>query len=284
MSDEVDDRLNDVQDSLVQFMRSMEEVQQSILFQDIGQAQRELKAATGSSLNAAAKILDQLKPEPHHAALFSNVRGALSDLTNAYELFIREGGWPEFSHAFLLSRGHHCKALGVLYAHRTSLKKIDQFFRLSDVDVRDPRFDSSTPTQNDVATGLIHHKASDVHHDYSLYVPEYYTSDHPWPVVVALHGGYGRGDEYIWSWLRAARSRGYVVLSPKSIGPTWSMMQPTLDGDSIMAMLDVVAEKYALDRARVLLTGLSDGGSFSYLLGLQHHEQFAALAPISTLR
>ncbi|TDJ62881.1 MAG: hypothetical protein E2O36_04085 [Proteobacteria bacterium] len=31
------------------------------------------------------------------------------------------------------------------------------------------------------------------------------------------------------------------------------------------------------------LTGLSDGGTFSYLLGFEHHERFAGVAPIAAV-
>lgn len=281
MSEANDDPLNDIQRTLVNFLRSFEGVQQSILFQDIGPAQRELEAAVGNSLSDATKSLGQINPGSQDDALIEALGQALGDLTDAYTMFTREGGWPEFGHAFLSSRTHYCRALELLYANRVALAGIDDFFRLSDVDSNDAKFNPAPKNTGAAATGLMHVQRTQQHHDYSLYVPEYYADHTTWPMIVALHGGYGRGDEYIWSWLRAARSRGYVVLSPKSIGPTWSIMQPALDADSIMAMLDSVAETYTIDRARVLLTGLSDGGSFSYLLGLQHHQRFAGLAPIA---
>ncbi|MFN5452912.1 MAG: phospholipase, partial [Bradyrhizobium sp.] len=41
---------------------------------------------------------------------------------------------------------------------------------------------------------------------FSLYVPEYYTADRAWPLVMALHGGSGNGRDFLWSWLRAAHA------------------------------------------------------------------------------
>src|SRR6185437_13068095 len=47
---------------------------------------------------------------------------------------------------------------------------------------------------------------------FSLYVPEYYTPDRAWPLVVALHGGSGNGRNFLWSWLRDARSFGAILI------------------------------------------------------------------------
>ena len=58
---------------------------------------------------------------------------------------------------------------------------------------------------------------------FSLYVPETIDVSHPVPLVVALHGGGGHGGAFLWTWLRAARARGAIVLAPTSAGPTWSL-------------------------------------------------------------
>ena len=59
---------------------------------------------------------------------------------------------------------------------------------------------------------------------YSLYVPEYYTPDRAWPLVMALHGGSGNGRGFLWSWLRDARSRGAILVAPTATGSTWALM------------------------------------------------------------
>ena len=53
---------------------------------------------------------------------------------------------------------------------------------------------------------------------FSLYVPEYYTPDRAWPLVMALHGGSGNGRGFLWSWLRDARSRGAILVAPTATG------------------------------------------------------------------
>ena len=105
---------------------------------------------------------------------------------------------------------------------------------------------------------------------FSLYVPETYDPSRAWPLVVAMHGGSGNGGAFLWSWLREARTRGFIVLAPTASGSTWSLMEPDVDGANIDRMVDEVAERSGTSMpARQLLTGMSDGGTFSYVLGLR---------------
>jgi phospholipase/carboxylesterase len=59
------------------------------------------------------------------------------------------------------------------------------------------------------------------------------------------------------------------------------VLNPPLDTNSIRAMLDEVSAAYNVDRKRVYLSGLSDGGIFCYLLGLSCPDWFAGIAPIA---
>ena len=72
---------------------------------------------------------------------------------------------------------------------------------------------------------------------FSLYVPEYYDAARAWPLMVALHGGSGTGDDFLWTWLTEARSRGCLLMSPTSLGSTWSLMGPDVDAEALRAML-----------------------------------------------
>ena len=49
-----------------------------------------------------------------------------------------------------------------------------------------------------------------------------------YPLVVAMHGGSGNGGAFLWSWVREARTRGFIVLAPTAIGSTWSLMEPDI--------------------------------------------------------
>jgi phospholipase/carboxylesterase len=116
---------------------------------------------------------------------------------------------------------------------------------------------------------------------FSLYVPEYYDATRSWPLVVALHGGSGNGGAFLWSWLREARTRGFILIAPTARGTTWSLMEPEIDGPNIGRMAEGVAGRWNVDTTKRLLTGMSDGGTFTYVLGVKADCPFTHLAPIS---
>jgi len=116
---------------------------------------------------------------------------------------------------------------------------------------------------------------------YSLYVPEYYTPARAWPLVMALHGGSGNGRNFLWSWLRDARSLGAILIAPTATGPTWALMGEDIDTPNLMRMLETVSGRYNVDAKRMLMTGLSDGGTFCWVSGLDRASPFTHLAPVA---
>ncbi|MBR0696555.1 dienelactone hydrolase family protein [Bradyrhizobium lablabi] len=116
---------------------------------------------------------------------------------------------------------------------------------------------------------------------FSLYVPEYYRPDHSWPLVMALHGGSGNGRGFLWSWLRDARSRGAILVAPTATGSTWALMGNDTDTPNLNRILDYVQSRWRIDNRRMLLTGMSDGGTFSYVSGLEAASRFTHLAPVA---
>ena len=116
---------------------------------------------------------------------------------------------------------------------------------------------------------------------FSLFIPENLQPSLPVPLVVALHGGSGHGREFLWNWLPEARSRGVIVLSPTSQDRTWSIIEPPdIDKEPLLAAVDYVKEHFSIDTTRVLLTGMSDGATYTLLLGLQSDLPFTHLAPV----
>ena len=116
---------------------------------------------------------------------------------------------------------------------------------------------------------------------FSLYVPEYYAADRAWPLVMALHGGSGNGRNFLWSWLRDARSLGAILIAPTATGPTWALMGDDADTPNLLRILDQVQGRWNIDSRRLLLTGMSDGGTFCYVTGLDGASPFTHLAPVS---
>ena len=119
------------------------------------------------------------------------------------------------------------------------------------------------------------------HGGFSLYVPETYTPDRPWPVVFALHGGSGHGRAFIWTWLRDARAHGAILVAPTALGDSWAMNGRDDDTPNLARILDYVRQRWTIDPARILLTGMSDGGTFSLVSGLEPESPFTHLAPVA---
>ena len=110
---------------------------------------------------------------------------------------------------------------------------------------------------------------------------EYYTADRAWPLVMALHGGSGNGRGFLWSWLRDARSHGAILVAPTATGSTWALMGEDLDSPNLVRILEHVQQRWNIDPTRLLLSGMSDGGTFCCVSGLESTSPFTHLAPVA---
>jgi phospholipase/carboxylesterase len=183
---------------------------------------------------------------------------------------------PRVLHAMHL----HCQAQASLFQLRRVLGPVNLYFLESGVHARLDRLDPELPEGIDV--GIMHvREPSRERGGFDLYVPESYDGSRPWPLVMALHGGSGNGEDFLWTWVREARSRQFILAAPTSLGSTWSMMGEDIDAPVLGRIVDYIATNWRVDRERVLLTGLSDGATYTLLCGLQQNAPFTALAPIS---
>jgi phospholipase/carboxylesterase len=212
------------------------------------------------------------------SAVLTDVAG---DVERALRLFSEDGAPTEVVPRMLGAMRIHCQAQEALYPLRIVLPFLGRYFaeprwygRLAELDPEPP---------DGVRTGL-HRAKGKGEADrgaFTLYVPERYDGATPRPLVVALHGGSGHGRHFVWAWLREARSRNFLVLSPTSIGPTWSLEDPDVDRENVERMVAFVSREWRVDPAHVLLTGLSDGATFALLAGLSQDSPFTHLAPVS---
>ena len=131
-------------------------------------------------------------------------------------------------------------------------------------------------------SGIMHdHNEPGSRGGFSLYVPEYYTPDRAWPLVMALHGGSGNGRGFLWSWLRDARGFGAILAAPTATGPTWALMGDDSDTPNLARILNSIRSRWNVDAKRMLLTGMSDGATFCYVTGFESTSPFTHLAPVA---
>jgi phospholipase/carboxylesterase len=268
------EQLTNLQKEVLGFLRTFESVQEELRPNLLAECQGRLVGAVGDTFRRFEASFVALAPPASMTEMHQRLCAAIRELAKAYEVFMSKPG-PQWTLAFLHSRAAFCRGLYQLYDLRDELPIIGAHFLLAGAKAPKASTHSGAPT------GFIQRQRNQERSDYTLYIPEDYLRDKPLPLIIALHGGYGQGYEYIWTWLRSARSRGYAVLAPKSFGDTWDMSTPSIDTRSVLKMLDEISSEYSIDRARIYLTGLSDGGIFTYILGLDQSQLFRSLAPVA---
>ncbi len=214
-------------------------------------------------------------PEGRLSAASNEVLAAFDGLRAA----LRDG---DDLHALFRALRHLPRAQEALYPLACEIAAVNSFFL--DPSLRDKAGALARAAQppREGETGIMHFaNEGGSRGGYSLYVPESYSPDCALPLVIALHGGSGHGHGFLWSWLRDARSFGAILIAPTATGRTWALMGDDPDTPNLNRILDRVAERWRIDTARMLLTGMSDGGTFCYVSGLEASSRFTHLAPVS---
>jgi predicted peptidase len=119
--------------------------------------------------------------------------------------------------------------------------------------------------------------------DYLLHLPPAYSRRDKFPLILFLHGSGERGSD-----VNAIKKHGipkiveqqadfpFITLAPQCpANSTWLFQR-----NALLMLLDQVMTKYAVDKKRVYLTGISMGGYGAWFLGSEHPERFAAVVPI----
>ena len=102
------------------------------------------------------------------------------------------------------------------------------------------------------------------------------------PLLLSLHGmnqdiAYQQNQT---KWELVAKENGFVVVYPGGINNSWDIMG-NRDIDFILAIIDEMYDRYAIDRNRVYLSGFSMGGMMTYHAATKIADKIAAFAPVS---
>ena len=176
----------------------------------------------------------------------------------------------------------HCRAQELLYPVAGLLMPVSQYFLELHRREDQALIEQLAQDRPDKRVGILNAANDrDTRGGFSLYVPEYLDAREPASLVVALHGGTGHGRDFLWAWLREARSRGFLLLAPTSQGDTWSLMEEDRDLPVLLQHIESIAKQFTIDRDHILLTGMSDGGTYTLLAGIREDSPFTHLAPFS---
>ena len=118
---------------------------------------------------------------------------------------------------------------------------------------------------------------------HAVYLPPDFESRDNWPLVIFLHGAGERGTDLSGVYrhgpfreIKEGREFPFVAVAPQISGRKyWACYAETLN-----AMLDTWIKDYRIDPARVYLTGLSMGGTGTWMWGMMNPERFAAIMPM----
>lgn len=97
-------------------------------------------------------------------------------------------------------------------------------------------------------------------------LPPGYDAKKPAPLIVALHGSGGQGEEMARMWKRTAAEAGAILVCPDALRPLGNGYQwMFIDESYWMASrtIEWAKGKYAVDPDRVVLTGFSQGANVS---------------------
>ncbi|MCB9551762.1 MAG: esterase [Myxococcales bacterium] len=116
------------------------------------------------------------------------------------------------------------------------------------------------------------------------------------PLVVALHGGGGRGagfdDMTRGQITRAAAKRGWVVVFPEGVEKGWNDGRAPVSGRDrrragvddvgfITALVEAAAAEHGIDRGRVYVMGISNGGFMAQRYAIEASDRVAAIAAVT---
>ena len=131
-----------------------------------------------------------------------------------------------------------------------------------------------------------HKWESDRYYNFSYvkYLPVDYDESKKYPLVFFLHGAGERGDDLDVAsrhgYMKHVREDGaeypFIFIAPQCPNTKyWGCYT-----ESLLAFLDYLCETLPIDPDRVYLTGLSMGGTGTWMLAMADRERFAAIAPV----
>ena len=116
-----------------------------------------------------------------------------------------------------------------------------------------------------------------------LYVPASYNPGTPAPIVLMLHGAGGTAQGPIDLFKSFSDSTGLLLVSAKSLEPTWDALRGHYDNDIplLNRALEVAFSMCNVDPARIGIEGFSDGASYALQIGRANGDLFKRVVSFS---
>ncbi len=125
---------------------------------------------------------------------------------------------------------------------------------------------------------------------YIVHLPEGFSSDQSYPLVLALHGGHQSAEKAAkhFQWRDKADEEGFVVVFPDGLNDHWNDARGTTkssednvdDVGFISDLIDELVLTSSVNSSKVFVTGGSNGGFMTYRLACELSEKITAVAPV----
>ncbi|MGB0909180.1 MAG: hypothetical protein ACPGYT_02365 [Nitrospirales bacterium] len=115
-------------------------------------------------------------------------------------------------------------------------------------------------------------------YQYSLYVPPTYDPAKAYPLIVCLHGAGFTGESYLDRWVPRLNDQYLLVCPTISMGAWWRQTGEKI----VLKVIKNLQIDYHIDPNRIFLTGMSNGGIGSWIIGMHHADLFAGIAPMAS--
>ena len=115
-------------------------------------------------------------------------------------------------------------------------------------------------------------------------LPEGFDPGKKYPLLIAMHGFGGEPVNFSKAFKAAGSNKGYIVCcpyAPEVMGQAsfnWGEWEQA--DRRIMETIALLKAKYQIDEKRMIIAGFSQGGYYSYYLGLKHPDIFIGSIPI----
>lgn len=124
-----------------------------------------------------------------------------------------------------------------------------------------------------------------------LHVPEKYDATKGTMLVLSFHGFMSAGwqQALLTRMSQESDQRGFIVAYPEGVAASWNAgaccgtawSDSVDDVKFVRDLLDLVEEKWCIDKKRIFATGMSNGGFFSHRLACDASDRIAAVAPVA---
>ncbi|MFT7673987.1 MAG: polyhydroxybutyrate depolymerase [Gammaproteobacteria bacterium] len=137
---------------------------------------------------------------------------------------------------------------------------------------------------------LLFFKHNGQQHSYLIHLPSSYNNDQSVPLLMVLHGRNGNAKRISEStgFSKRADQHGFIAVYPTGTNQQWNYLygipgapDGSDDPGFLLALTDAVINTYNVDRKRLYVTGISNGGFMAQRLACDQSDQYSGFASVA---